>query len=273
MTGKALAPAPRYSAVERAATASPPPLPSLSGGLKSAIADSLNLVPATLDGESGHVWQPPGNLPARIIDEAKRVAQALERALWPAGAAVKGRWLSQLAQLVAPGRDGAPDMLARVNAMARDLDHPPLCFTDETRVRAAKAFTFFPSFAELAGLLDGIRQPYRERLERLRRLVPAQQPERVESEAERDARGQAMEQRARELGAMLRGERPWPDGSMNAQPKTESPQLKPLHVDTPAAELMARVGGCSLGEIKAPSSSAPRAQAAAPADPAREPAP
>ncbi len=82
-----------------------------------------------------------------------------------------------------------------------------------------------------------------------------------------------MEQRARDLGAMLRGERPWPDGSQSAPPQTERPALKPLHVDTPTAELMARVGGHSLGEITAPSSAAPRAQAAAPADPAREPAP
>src|SRR5260370_5994237 len=119
MTGKALAPAPRYSAVERAATASPPPLPSLSGGLKSAIADSLNLVPATLDGESGHVWQPPGNLPARIIDEAKRAAQQLEHALRPAGVPVKRRWLAQLAQLLAPGRPDAPHLLAPSEALAR----------------------------------------------------------------------------------------------------------------------------------------------------------
>src|SRR5260370_40158366 len=119
MTGKALAPAPRYSAVERAATASPPPLPSLSGGLKSAIADSLNLVPATLDGESGHVWQPPGNLPARIIDEAKRAAQQLEHALRPAGAAVKGRLLAPPAQPVGPRRDRAPRRLARPGATAR----------------------------------------------------------------------------------------------------------------------------------------------------------
>jgi len=239
--------------------------------LKSAIADSLNLRPI---GEGGQdVWVPPSNLPARICDEAARAAKQLEHALRPASAEVKGRWLSQLAQLVAPGRDSAPDMLARINAMRRDLDHPPLCFTDETRVRAGKAFTFFPSFAELSGLLDGVCDPYRERLRRLRRLGPAQQPEPAETDEEIIARRQAMAVQFAALSAMLRGERPWPDGSMNAQPKTESPQLKPLHVNTPAAELMARVGGYSLGEIKAPSSAAPRAQASAPADPAREPSP
>jgi len=212
--------------------------------LKSAIADSLNLVPATLDGESGHVWQPPGNLPARIVDEAKRAAQALERALRPAGAEIKGRWLSQLAQLVAPGRDSAPDMLARINAMARDLDHPPLCFDDETRIIAARKFTFFPSFAELAGLLDGIRQPYRNRLGRLRRLGPAQQPERTESDEEIIARRQAMAAKLGELGQMLRGQRQWPDGSVTvAGEEIVGPRPKPLTVDLTPEELMARVGG------------------------------
>src|SRR5260221_37486 len=204
MTGKALTPAPRYSAVERGARASPPPVPSWSGGLKSGIADSLNLRPI---GEGGQdVWVPPSNLPARICDEAARAAKQLEHALRPASAEVKGRWLSQLAQLVAPGRDSAPDMLARINALRRDLDHPPLCFTDDTRIIAAKKFMFLPSFAELAGLLDGIRQPYRDRLERLRRLGPAQQPERAENDAEMHARrhDRPRREKAGSVGALDR---------------------------------------------------------------------
>src|SRR5579859_6524348 len=189
MTGKGrqmVAAAPRYSAAERAATASLPQLPSLSDGLKSAIADSLNLVP-TSDGEA-YVWQPPSNLPQRIVDEAARSAKQLEHALKPASMDIKGLWLSQLAQLVAPGRDSAPDMLARINAMERDLDHPPLCFTDETRIKAGKEFRFFPSFAELAALLDSVRHPYRERLARLRRIGTAQAPAQTESEEQRKQR-------------------------------------------------------------------------------------
>src|SRR5260221_11619665 len=121
MTGKALAPAPRYSAVERAATASPPPLPSLSGGLKSAIADSLNLTP-TPDGE-GLVWAPPSNLPARICDEAARAAKQLEHALRPASAQVQGRRLEPLAQQVAPSRDSTLHSQSRINCIAQFLDH------------------------------------------------------------------------------------------------------------------------------------------------------
>jgi len=188
--------------------------------LKSAIADSLNLVP-TPDGE-GYVWQAPANLPARIVDEAQRAAKQLEHALKPATEDVKAKWLAQLAQLCAPV--SAEDGLTRLRAIARDLDHPPLCFTDETRIAAARRFKFFPSFAELAGFLDGVRHPYRERLGRLRQIRPAL-PAPVESEAEFIARRQAMVAKLGDLAAMLRGEKPWPDGTRGTACHQQSADL------------------------------------------------
>lgn len=235
--------APRYSAVERDLASRPQP-PSLSDGLKSAIADSLNLV---LTPDDEYVWQPPTTLPARVVDEARRAAAQLEHALRPAGEDLKARWLAQLAQLCA-GTSSAEDGLTRLRAIARDLDHPPLCFTDDTRIAAARKFKFFPSFAELSGLLDAVRHPYRDRLDRLRRLGPAQAPAQGESEAEAIARRQAMAAKLSELGAMLRGQKPWPDGRVTAPPQTAAPRAQPLHVEAAPEELMARVGGYALGE-------------------------
>lgn len=187
------------------ATASLPSPPSLSDALRRALADHLNLQP-TPDGD-GYRWQPPEHPTPVLIAEAKHVRPQLERYLEPAPEHVKLRWLTQLGTLTA-GSSTVEEALTRIKAYARDLDHPAFCFTDSSRVDAARRFKFWPSFAELARFLDEVAQPHRERLQRLRRIgagdaLPTQPQI---SEAELIARRQDIGWRMGLLARALKGD-------------------------------------------------------------------
>jgi hypothetical protein len=176
MTAKAVA------TQTNSAAASPPSLPRLSDGLKRATADRFNLI---LDPASdSYAWQPPENPTPALIDEAKRAALQTEKALQPAPSGMKIQWLVQLGVLTL-GKLSAEEAKVKIQAYVRDLAHPPLAFTDETRIAAARRFKFFPAFAELVDFLDECCAPQRERLRRLRRLGAAIPPK---PEAERGKR-------------------------------------------------------------------------------------
>lgn len=84
-------------------------------------------------------------------------------------------WLTRLGVLVA-GQMPVADAKLRVRAYAIDLDFPALCFTDQTRVAAAKRFTWFPSFAELSAFFEEYARPQRTRLARLQALASCPLP-------------------------------------------------------------------------------------------------
>ena len=82
------------------------------------------------------------------------------------------RWLANLASLVA-GKQTVEEAKTRLIAYADLLadDVPALCFTRDTLKRAAAAFTWMPSFAELNTLIDAERLELGTRLHRLRLLA------------------------------------------------------------------------------------------------------
>ena len=142
-------------------------VPRLSDALMKAIDDSLNLIP---NAAGDLVWAPPAALSPGIVDEAKSVCAPFAAALEPASDAYKLRWLSQLEQLVS-GATSPEEGVTRIRAMIRDLDHPALCFTDETRREAARRFKYLPAFADLAPFLDDVVRPHLQRLRRLKRIA------------------------------------------------------------------------------------------------------
>lgn len=79
-------------------------------------------------------------------------------------------WLTRLGTLVA-GQISLTEAKARIMAYKTDLDYPSLCYTDRTRIEAARRFNWFPSFAELSAFLDQVAAPMRSRLVRLKALA------------------------------------------------------------------------------------------------------
>lgn len=128
--------------------------------------DRANYVPTA----DGYAWAPPDEVPEAVKAEAGRLIAPLFAALEPASPRLVGDWLARLGVLVA-GNLSAADARIKIAAYAADLRYPALCFTDQTRADAAKAFKFFPSFAELSEFLDGIAAPHRTKLHRIRAIA------------------------------------------------------------------------------------------------------
>lgn len=106
----------------------------------------------------------------RDIDEAARLIPAVEAGLEPASQAEITRWLGTLGTLVA-GAMPAEEARTRLRAYVPLLDAPRIAITRESLIQAGRAFTWFPSFAELQKLLDAIAGPDRLRLYQLRRVA------------------------------------------------------------------------------------------------------
>lgn len=122
-------------------------------------------------------WSPPAVIPPEMVAEAGRLLPAI---MGPPGDTPKRlvvEWLARLGMAVASNL--SPDeAMGKIEAIAGDLaaDYPAAVFTDETRRKAMRAFKWFPSYSELAELLNIERSKLRRMQRQLEALVKATQP-------------------------------------------------------------------------------------------------
>lgn len=120
-----------------------------------------------------------------IIAEAEQRARYLRRELQRRDAQIAARWLAELGDMVpnAPTREvfaeKAPKWIAT-------LDLPPLAYTRETLIEAARRFRFWPSVAELAeSLMPRVNAVTAEAIA-CERIARSRIPEPVEPPTEAD---------------------------------------------------------------------------------------
>ncbi len=104
---------------------------------------------------------------------AERELAALRAHLAPADRERIASWLEALGRLVAkPATMTAAEAAAKVRAYAALLrDTPAGCFTADSLRAAARRFVWWPSFAEVASLLDGIAAGLRQRAARCEAIL------------------------------------------------------------------------------------------------------
>ena len=92
------------------------------------------------------------------------------------GGETAAKWLSTLGLLVA-GRMATADARARLSAFGPLLaDYPVRVFTMETLREAARRFKWFPSYAELAELLDEVAREIGSRVPLRRHIAASVEP-------------------------------------------------------------------------------------------------
>lgn len=101
-------------------------------------------------------WVAPASVPAALAAEAARALVEMQRFTRPAETNKVRNWLAALGNAVASSSSmSATDVEVKVSALLTLLeDYPDGVFTKATLKKVAQAFRFFPSFAELSGLLD-----------------------------------------------------------------------------------------------------------------------
>lgn len=100
-------------------------------------------------------WYPPRAQPAAVVQAALDELDRIERALYdnPTKRQV-AEWLGQLGILTA-GKMTADDARMRLAAYAGMLSDAPIgAFTRESLKRAARKFTWFPTFSEVSEFID-----------------------------------------------------------------------------------------------------------------------
>ena len=155
-----------------AATLGPSPLSSM---LKSAL--EAPLVPVT--GEHGFdmrpgPWKLPAVIPAAMAGEARQQLAYIDAVQMATAETTTVRgWLIALGNAVASSSAmAAEDVQTKVAAMLSLLDdYPAGVFTKATLKRAAKRFTFFPAYAELAKLLDEEQGELRAKRDKMRKIA------------------------------------------------------------------------------------------------------
>ena len=159
-------------------------LPSLS----TPLADALTAPKQTFTGPDGQFdvregyWSAPAVVAPAMRAEAVIALAAYDRMMRPASLRTVAPWLVRLG-IAAAGSLGQDEAQAKVQALACDLceEYPEGVFTDETRRKVARACKWFPSYAELAEILDRQTKALKTRHGRLRVLAeePRSEPSRT----------------------------------------------------------------------------------------------
>jgi hypothetical protein len=113
-------------------------------------------------------WRAPAG--DNLKGEAERQLKSAEAATAPAPRRLAQQWLGSLGVLTA-GKMAAKDTQLKASAYVGLLDYPPCCYTENSLRQAASLFTWFPSYSELAGFLDGRAREPRELVRRLKRIA------------------------------------------------------------------------------------------------------
>ncbi len=140
-----------------------PALPALTPALTERIEMMKRLAECGVVGEP----LPPSQ---ELREEARQTLAAAEAAVEQAPRKLVKKWLATLGVL-ASGRLSVTDAQVKLAAYSKLLDHPIHCYTDETLAQAARRFTWFPSFAEVAAFLDEVAREVRDVVRGLRHIA------------------------------------------------------------------------------------------------------
>lgn len=140
-----------------------PALPALTPALTRRIEMMKRLMECGVVGEP----LPPSQ---ELREEARQTLAAAEAALEPAPRELAEKWLATLGVLTS-GRLSVTDARVKLAAYSKLLDHPIHCYTEETLAQAARRFTWFPSFAEVAAFLDEVARAARDVVRGLRHIA------------------------------------------------------------------------------------------------------
>ncbi len=154
-------------------------LPSLSAQLTDALTapkQGFTGPDGQFDVREGY-WSPP-TVTAAVRAEAVIALAGYDRLMAPAALRTIVPWLVRLG-IASAGALGQDEAQAKVQALASDLcaEYPEGVFTDETRRKVAKACKWFPSYAELAEILDRQAKALKTRHGRLRAVAEAPRSE------------------------------------------------------------------------------------------------
>lgn len=122
-------------------------------------------------------WNLPESISPGLIQDARSALPAAEADCRPADKAQVGKWLNALGMLCA-GSMTAQEAAAKLNAYSTMLEVPASVLTRTNLDEAAKKFTWFPSYAEVAQFLEArssVKRKIRDRLERIATSTPSQQ--------------------------------------------------------------------------------------------------
>lgn len=158
---------------------------SVSSSLSRAISSPSQAVYTETGMDSREApWTLPQRITMDLILDAQRAATAYGRLLVRAPDHLVNSWLNALGTLMA-GQMTAGDAKVKIAAYAGLLDHPSLCYTQQTLAAAGRKFKWWPSFAELAEFLDDIAREPRRHATRINalantspRVPPEEQPRR-----------------------------------------------------------------------------------------------
>lgn len=129
------------------------------------------------------VWELPAVVDPQIAAEAERLLPSVMAAPGGTPKRLVMEWLARLGMAVASNL--SPDeAMGKIEAIAGDLaaDYPAGVFTDETRRKAMRAFKWFPSYSELAELLDMEKSKLRRLQRKLEALAAAGKPKAPQKE-------------------------------------------------------------------------------------------
>jgi hypothetical protein len=112
-------------------------------------------------------------IPPSARAEAERAIVAVEASLQPAPREVVDRWVAALGTLVAGGNLTVEEARAKGAAYAAMLNYPRSAYTRASLDAAARAFRWFPSYAELCQLLDAEVAAIQRQRHLLRRALAA----------------------------------------------------------------------------------------------------
>lgn len=193
-------------------------MPSLSTGL-AALVDPGTEWDIERQDTRDKPWTPPAEVDARDKGEARNKLPLALRAAAPCGRETVKDWLNALGVMCA-GQMTATDAKAKISVYAANLDHPALCFTQETLGEAGRKFKWFPSYAEVIEFLDAKARPARALAYRLKKISEA--PEREHKPAQGQTwRSMTPEQRE-QFKAMMGGLHDSLRSGMSEQEKREA---------------------------------------------------
>lgn len=189
-----------------------PAIPGISRALAARLADAMEPAYPAVPGQEAGLLKTPLALTLAMAAEAGSVADTVEAILARGVAPQMVRaWLLPI-NAVVRNPQGEDDFELKAATIAIACDGlPEACFTMETQRAGMKAWQFFPSAADVLGVLEPVAEGWRRKAAALRALRRAPGPDAEQggglrhiSEAER----QSVAQQLRGLAAEMRAAEP-----------------------------------------------------------------
>lgn len=119
-------------------------------------------------------WEMPRPVTEKMVADAKAYFPVAQTDCQNAGRDAIERWLTALGTLCA-GKMGVEEAQAKLKAYSSMLEVPASVLTKQTLDEAARKFTWFPAYGEIAEFLDSkaqIKRKIRDRLDRIAKARP-----------------------------------------------------------------------------------------------------